>query len=124
MIFGSLIHLLARALAVAVLVPVADVGLLLALVFLPDPPLVRRMEVHHVERVLEVDEEVARILRRIILGPRQIDARVLVLVRLVDFLLQLLLVILDWQILHAKICAEVLASLDLLDIARVLVLRV
>ena len=90
MIFGSLIHLLARALAVAVLVPVADVGLLLALVFLPDPPLVRRMEVHHVERVLEVDEEVARILRRIILGPRQIDARVLVLVRLVDFLLQLL----------------------------------
>ena len=45
------------------------------------------MEVHHVERVLEVDEEVARILRRIILGPRQIDARVLVLVRLVDFLL-------------------------------------
>ena len=83
----SLVHLVAWSLAVAVLVAVANVGLFLALVFLPEPSLILRIEVHHVERVLEVNEEVARILRCVIFCSCKIDAGVSVLVGLVDFLL-------------------------------------
>ena len=83
----SLVHLVAWSLAVAVLVAVANVGLFLAFVFLPESSLILRIEVHHVERVLEVNEEVARILRCIIFRSCKIDAGVSVLVGLVDFLL-------------------------------------
>ena len=69
-----------------VLISVADVDLLLALIFLPEPPLILGIEVHHVEWVFEVNEEIARILLSVIFCPCKIYACVFILVRLVDFL--------------------------------------
>ena len=106
----------------AVLVSVANMGLFLAFVFLPESSLVLRIEVHHVERVLEVNEEVARILGCVIFCSCKIDAGISVLVGLVDFLFQFLLVILDREILHTKICAKIFSSLHLFNVAWVLVL--
>ena len=119
----SRIHLVARPLAVAILVSIADMGLFLAFVFLPESSLVLRIEVYHVERVLEINEEVTRILRCVIFGSSKINACISVSVRLIDFLFELLLVILDGQVLYTKICTEIFSPLDPFNITGIFVLR-
>ena len=69
-----------------VFVSVADVDLLLALIFLPETPLILVIEVHNVEWMFKVNEEIARILLSVIFCSCKIYACILIFVRLIDFL--------------------------------------
>ena len=116
-------NLLVWSFAVAVFVTVADVSLLFALVFLPVSTLILVIEVDNVERVLEVNEEVTRILRWIIFCFCKVDSCISVLVWLVDFLFEFFLVVLDRKIFHAKIRSEIFTTFYFFYVTRVFILR-
>ena len=118
------IQLFARSLAMTVLVSITNMDLLLAFVLIPESSLVLVIEVHHVEGMLEINEEIARILRCVIFCSCKIDTSVFVLVSLINFLFKLLLVVLDRQILYTEICTEIFAPLDLFNVAWIFVLWV
>ena len=83
--------------------PVVDADLLVRVVQLPVLVLILLIEIDNEKRMLKVDEEVAhvRVLLRLFLIGDDVEIAVSILVRSVDFLLELLFVVATRDILDA-----------------------
>ena len=93
---------------------IVDANLLVRVVQLPVLVLILLVKVDHEQRMLEVDKEVPHVshLLWLLLVRDDVEVGVSVLVRSVDFLLQLLLIVAEGDILHTKVGAQVHALLD------------
>ena len=92
---------------------VVDAHLFVRVVQLPVLVLVLLVEIHHEQRVLEVDKEVPHvgILLWLFLISDDVKVAVSVFVRAVDLLFQLFLVVAARDVLHAKVRARVFTLL-------------
>ena len=107
-----------------VLVTVTNERGFLALILGPGPSLVLVVEINHKKRMFEFYEEVPWVLIVVIFGLGQVNSVVPVCMCQADFIFQLFLRILYREVLHAKISSEVFTSLNFVDIAYILKLRV
>ena len=85
--------------------PVVDADFLVRVVQLPVLVLILLIEIDNEKRVLKVDEKVAHVcvLLRLFLIGDDVKITVSILVRSVDFLLELLFIVAAGDILHAQI---------------------
>ena len=108
----------------AILVTITNERSFFALILGPGPSLVLVVEINYKKRMLEFYEEVPWVLIVVIFGLGQVNTKVSVCMCQADFIFQLFLRILYGEVLNAKISSEVFTSLDFVDIAYVLNLRV
>jgi len=106
------------ALRLVVIGSVVNLDLLLRIIQLPSLLLVGCVEVDHVQRMLQVDEEVARIVLHVVLGFGELDLGVLVLVSLVNLSLQLLLRVLVGQVHYAEVRSQVVTRFHSVNVHR------